>query len=158
MPRRTLWQDEFIDLQVANNGQEAASLVSVTTAVERAGWTLIRMILCVDFGILIPNVNDSVTKVSVGIGIESQEAFAAGTHPDPKTTGDYPVGGWLWHCQYRVADATIAHMPPIHVDKDLRAARMLKNGELFIVVDNVLDIGASQSIVLSGLVRCLFKV
>ena len=40
--------------------------------------------------------SDYVSRIDVGIGVVSAEAFVAGVVPDPQTQADSPTLGWLY--------------------------------------------------------------
>ena len=98
--------------------------------------------------------------MSVGIGIASQEAFAAAALADPQTDTDFPTRGWVWRARYRVWGFA-ADQPAVftrRVDLDLRSQRKLENGEAFINGFNLNQEGVSNTVVVTGLIRQLWLV
>ena len=92
----------------------------------------------------------------MGIGIASQDAFAAGVFPDPDTQQDEPQRGWIWRDDYLVQDSTNTLPPILRVSFDLHSQRKIDRGELYYVVDNNLVVGTAFNIRVKGLIRQLF--
>jgi len=152
------WVDELLDIQVAPGAQANRTLLSNTTVEERVGWTLTRMVFCYSLKAINSGIVDGHQKVDMGIGITSQEAFAAGALPDPEVPSDYPFGGWLYRCRHMVDDNVANGVPAQVFERDLRAQRKLGRGEAYIILVNQTDIGAGFSIVLLGSIRSLYRV
>ena len=92
----------------------------------------------------------------MGIGIASQEAFAAGSLPDPNASNDQPSRGWIYRNRMVVAQNGVGG-PVVHqISRDIRSARKLDDGECYIVVDNDVDLGLAFNVQVVGLVRQLW--
>ena len=157
-----VWVDSTLSIQVASSGQDSRSLITGFSAADTrlAQMTLLRTIIGVDIAYTVHDSGEGSQKVSLGIGITSQEAFAAGTLPDPVLATDYPTRPWIWRAEYRVFGFA-ADQPTIftrRLDLDIRAMRKLENGEVFIVVDNFPIEGVTASITVLGLIRQLWNV
>jgi len=157
--RHTFWVDTTLDLQVTSGSVTAAGLLTNISSVEsRTGMTLIRLILCLDVAHLIHDSGEGIQNVAVGIGIASQEAFAANVFADPNTDTDFPMGGWLFRCRMRTygfaADQAAVYNRVI--ERDLRAKRKLNNGNMFLSGANDAESGTASTIVIAGIVRALF--
>ena len=161
MPR--VWIDTPMNNDVAIGGaQFLSSLMSNVTFAETrlAQMTLIRTIIGLDVARTVHDSGEGSELIGLGIGVVSQEAFAAGTVPDPLTGLDYPTRGWVWRSHYRVFGFA-ADQPTIftrRIDLDLRSQRKLENGEAFFVADAISLEGVSSSIRLVGLIRQLWLV
>ena len=157
--RHMFWVDSMLDLQIANNAIDIEGLLpGLTTNESRMGMTLMRTILCLDIAPLVHDAGEGTQNVSIGVGIASQEAFVAEVLPDPSSSLDFPVGGWIWRCRYRIYSFA-ADQPAVfnrHVDLDLRNKRKLNNGELYLTTENAPEQGTTFTIVVAGSIRCLF--
>ena len=162
MPGRMLWVDTLVNQSTANNGQNAQDLtVNFTSEQTRlAQMTLMRTILRLDIAYTVHDAGEGSQRVTIGLGIESQEAFAAGVHPDPAAIGDFPTRGWVYRAQWRVFGFA-ADQPAVdvaRVDVDLRSRRKLENGLSFIIEQNQPQEGVASSIQVTGIVRQLWLV
>ena len=157
--RHYFWVDTNHALQVASGGKSETSLMTGISSTEsRMGMTLIRLLLCWDLSHLLHDSGEGTQRPAIGIGIASQEAFAAGTLPEPEDDTEFPMGGWLFKCSFRTygfaADAPAAYSRVI--ERDLRAKRKLNNGELFLTLTNVPDGGTAGTVTLIGITRALW--
>ncbi len=157
-----LWIDTVLSQDTASGAQSLKSLMtgfaSIDTRLSRM--TLLRTIIGVDVGPLTHDSGEGSQSVALGIAVASQEAFAAGTVPDPQTDGDFPVRGWVWRAIYRTF-AFAADQPAIftrRIDLDIRAMRKLDNGESYLVTNNAALEGSTHAIRTTGMVRQLWKV
>jgi len=162
MPGKTIWLDTLVAQQIASGGQDLISLMTGVAAIDTrlAGMTLMRTILGLDVAHLIHDSGEGSQYVVMGIGVASQESFAAGTVPDPSVNGDFPPRGWVWRARYRTYGfaADQAAVFNQRIDLDIRSRRRLENGECYLVSDNQVDQGVTGTIVVSGLVRQLWLV
>ena len=99
-----------------------------------------------------------VQSVVIGIGVASQEAFAAGVVADPQTDLDFPQGGWVYRCRHAVIDDSTPGYPTPVIKEDLRSMRKIHRGELFMTVENLAAEGTTFSIRYVGIVRSLIKL
>jgi len=102
---------------------------------------------------------DSLSTVSVGIGVSSLEALAAGVAslPSPASETEYPPRGWLYVSTQPVFQQAESTGVINHVARfkfDLGAMRKIDKGKLFLIMqqDNIL-VGGSMRVV--GRVRTL---
>ena len=100
--------------------------------------------------------------VSCGICVVGREALAAGTASllNPATASDYPTRPWVWKYRSRIFGFA-ADQPAVFVrriDNDLRSQRKLENGELIFRGVNAPEEGVATTLLVSGLIRCLFAV
>ena len=104
-------------------------------------------------------VVDSLSISTLGIGVTSVEAFAAGgvSMPDPSNDAQYPPRGWLYVnsqpvSQQAESTGVLNHMA--HFKFDVRAMRKVDKGILFSTITNTnIIIGGSMRVV--GHVRAL---
>ena len=159
MARPTDWVDTQIDSTISRSGQVNKSLITGLAPEEMRGVTLIRTIISVSVCSSTVAGAWGLQRVDLAIGVTSQEAFAAGVLPDPKTASDKPSRGWVWRTQRLVEQNGASTRIVTHVMADIRGARKIENGELFIVIDNSAAVGGTSfGVAVVGLVRCLMKL
>ena len=155
--RRTNWIDKLLDEQITVGSQANIDLLDQVPAdysVRNA--TVVRMIFDYSISPLIPGQTEAVNHVELGAGVVSQESFLAGVVPDPNTSLDFPLGGWMYRTRHRVQDALVPLSEPISgVFRDIRAQRKLGAGKLFLAVNNTTDVGPTFTVVVLGIVRTL---
>jgi len=162
MAGRMLWVDTVINNDTPSGGQSAIDLAGQFTGEETrlTQMTLMRTIIRMDLAYTVHDAGEGSQRLSFGIGIESQEAFAAAIHPDPQIRGDFPVRGWVYRGIWRVfgfaADQPAVDV--VRVDLDIRARRKLENGVSFIVMDNTPLEGVASAIRELGIIRQLWLV
>ena len=162
MPGKMLWIDTLLEDLVLSAGQGARDLTAQFSSEETrlAQMTLMRTIMRFDIAYTVHDSGEGSQRVGIGIGIESQEAFAAGIHPDPVTIGDFPIRGWVYRGIWRVFGFA-ADQPAVdvaRVDLDLRSRRKLESGLCFFVIDNRAVEGVASAISVTGIVRQLWLV
>ena len=162
MAGRMLWIDRFVNNDTASGGQSALDLtVDFTNEQTRLSqMTLMRTIVRLDIAYTVHDSGEGSQRLALGIGVESQEAFAAGVHPDPETPGDFPTRGWVYRGMWRVFGFA-ADQPAINnraIDLDLRSRRKLENGLSFIVMKNDSVEGVASTVRVLGFVRQLWLV
>ena len=94
--RRTAWIDTLISENTPNAGQDLASLLSNLTKTESQGYTLTRCIIHLYVSLLTVPATVGNQRVDLGIGLASEESFAAGVVPDPSIATDRPISDWVW--------------------------------------------------------------
>ena len=158
----TIWIDTVFDVDVASGTSRTDSLMtgvsSTQTRFDRM--TLLRTIVGLDVARAVHDSGEGSEKVSLGIGVTSQEAFAAGIVADPETASDFPVKGWVWRASYRVYGFA-ADQPAVfnvRIDKDLRGNRKLENGEMYMATTVAALEGSNSSTTIVGIVRQLWLV
>ena len=120
--------------------------------------TLMRTIIGIDIAHLVHDSGEGSQDVTLGIGVTSQEAFAAGILPDPNQETEHPTRGWVWRYRCRTYGfaADQAAVYNHRVDKDVRSRRKLENGECYINIFNTADQGSTGTINVIGLIRQLW--
>ncbi len=105
------------------------------------------------------SVVNGVQALDVGIGVLEQDAFAADITPDPNVAADQTVRGWVWRDRIAVVDnASPEAVRANEVRMDLRGQRRIGDGELALMTVNSPISGTTFSILVVGLIRCLFKM
>jgi len=158
MPRQTDWIDTLVDLNPATGAQDNVSLITGAAPINMRGVTLIRTIIYLGMTSQTTAGAWGVQNLDMAIGITSQEAFAAGVLPDPDIAGDKPSRGWVWRSRQVVTQNGIGAQVLYEVRADIRGARKIENGELFLVVDNNAIAGTAFTMDVTGLVRVLMKL
>jgi len=158
MPRQTDWVDTNNALVITAGSQQSLSLITGLSPGDMRGATLIRTIVRMSLSSTSVAGAWGVQKVDVGIGITSQEAFAAGVLPDPSVSSDRPSRGWVYRDHIAVAQNGAGSPVLEHIREDIRGARKIENGELFLVIDNTDQLGTSAAIRAMFLVRVLVKL
>ena len=107
--RRTAWDDQIVDFDIASGGQALFLLMENVADPEKRGCTLIRTIMGVDVNCAVPGQVSGQQKVSIGIMLVSDDAFVAGAAamPNPATESEFPVGGWLLREQHLLVSETL---------------------------------------------------
>ena len=158
----TVWADTRTTASVASGAQLLVSLmVSLPNLEARFNQlTLLRTIVRMDLAATVRDTGEGDQVVDFGIGIASQDAFAAGAVSDPNVGADYPIRGWIWRSMYRVYGVAIddQNVDVIRIDMDLRGKRKLENGEAFLVVNNAVNQGVAQAVQPTALIRQLWLV
>jgi len=154
--RQTNWVDSLVTMVIANNAQGALNLsAGVPTGGVARGASCIRCIY--DLSFLSETVAGAwgAANDDYGIGVESEEAFNAGTHPDPNAPSDHPIRGWL--VRGRAVSSQNGTGTPVTTRHfgDIRSARKMENGFLVLVVNHNIILGTSYSVRVTGLVRSL---
>ena len=160
MPR--LWVDTTIASTVTIGTQFLLSLMTGVSATQTRfdRMTLLRTIIGLDIARTVHDSGEGSERLAIGIGIASQEAFAAGSISDPDVPTDFPTRGWVWRGQYRIFGFA-ADQPAVdhrRIELDLRSQRKLENGEAFLVADLIAIEGANSTTQLVGIVRQLWLV
>ncbi len=160
MPR--LWIDTDVDLTLASGAGATDSLMTGVSATQTRfdQMTLLRTIIGIDIAHAVHDSGEGSQLVSVGIGVASQEAIAAGVLADPQTDTDFPTRGWIWRARYRVYGFA-ADQPVVfnrRVDLDIRAMRKLENGEAYVNAFNAAEEGTTGAVLILGLIRQLWLV
>ncbi len=157
--RGRAWADTLLS-QTLTSGAATASLNLLTTAPTEDTLTAVRMIINLN---VTPTSGleavDGAQSVDIGIGVTSGEAFTAGAIPDPNTAGDFPARGWLWRERLVIFRGVGAgpidtwHYPVVRAD--IRAARKIDKGRLFITLQLGNMTGAIFDCHVAGIIRVL---
>ena len=154
--RATDWIDTLVAEQTATGAQSLSFLMTGVAPVNVRRQTLVRTI------IELRAYSSSVAgawgtqRLSLGIGITSQEAFAAAVVADPNTSNDQPSRGWIFRTQIVLSQNGEGAQVVFDIRGDIRSQRKLDDGECFIVINNTTDLGISFSVNVTGLVRQLW--
>jgi len=154
--RATDWIDSTVSISTTTGNQTLISLMSGVAPVNVRRQTLIRTIIMLDFYSTTVGGAWGTQSVATGIGITSQEAFAAGVVADPVTANDQPSRGWIYRSRFVVAQNGAGSPILTRVRADIRAARKLDDGECFFVMDNTTDLGTAFTVQGVGLIRQLW--
>ena len=158
----TLWIDSHMLVTIASGGTEHRSLMTGFTAGDTRlrRMTLVRTIIGLDVGYTVHDAGEGSQRVSLGIAVVEQGAFAAGELPDPALATDFPRLPWVWRNQYRVFGFA-ADQPAVftrRIDLDIRSQRKLDNGEAYINMRNAAQEGVSAAVEVTGIIRMLWLV
>ena len=158
MARPTDWIDTRVNLEVPAANAASMSLMTGVAPVNMRGMTVIRTIIRV--GLWSNTVAGAwgVQVLDMAIGIASQEAFAAGVLPDPSIATDKPARGWMWRTTQMVSQNGAGAPVVFTVEADIRGARKVENGEVYLVADNEIGTGTTFQVNIKGLIRQLYKV
>jgi len=158
MPRQTEWVDSLVTLDVATGASSAGLdlMAGAPTVANRVrGGTIVRMIY--DLNLLSTTTAGAfgVAAIDLAWGIASQEAFAAGALPDPNAD-ERPVRGWLYRTRCVVTQNGIGTQIATPCRGDLRAARKLEDGIMFLTMFSTPNGGTTFNTRLLGIIRTLF--
>jgi len=153
--RRRKWEDFLISEVTADGTQDTHILTIDSGTNANKGRTLVRLIVGID---VIPDgaVENSVDNMNValGIGMVSTEAFNAGAFPDPNTSLDSPLTGWMWRW-----NGTVYENPEstrVRIDFDIRSQRKLMYGFPVLIINADANSGTPFNVETRGLIRCLY--
>ena len=158
MARPTDWVDTLVNLEVPAGSQSQTSLVTGLAPSDMRGMTVIRTIIMIQMFSNTVAGAWGVTLGDLGIGIASQEAFVAGVVPDPNVAGDKPPRGWMWRASKCVAQNGAGAPILVELLADIRGARKVENGEVYLVVNNTTLVGTAFQLNVRGLIRQLYKL
>ena len=158
--RKTQWVDSLFDFTIANAGQDVRSLLSTLIGNDTQGMTLVRTIIELSLGPINWTGAFGTQALDMGIGMSAQEAFLAGTLPDPSTSTEFPQNGWVIRTRKGCLNpgSVSAGYELQKIQMDLRSQRRIDDGELYMIMDNFPGLGTAFSIQVTGIVRCLFKL
>ena len=160
MARMTDWQDTIVSELVPSNSTAFNSLLGTLTPADTRGVTLIRTLVRLDFASNTVAGAWGHNQLDFGIGITSQEAFGVGVTalPDPNISNDKPARGWVHRSTQGVAQNGVGSPVVFSLTADIRGARKIENGELFLIMANIAIQGTAFGINVRGLIRCLMKM
>jgi len=160
MPNRRLtdWIDTLVNISAATGAQANVSLMTGVAPVNVRRQTLVRSIVQLQlFSVTVAGAW-GVQIADVGVGITSQEAFAAGVLADPATPGDQPSRGWIYRTRKVVAQNGIGAQVLYEITVDIRAGRKLDDGECYLILENTAVAGTTFTVRASGIVRQLWML
>jgi len=154
--RRTTWVDTLVGFTVANGAQGLVSLATGVSPTFTQEATILRTIYKLYLMSTTVAGAWGVQQVDLGWAVASQEAFAAGTVPDPAVATDFPRLGWM-HRERCMAtqNGTGTGIYELCMG-DSRAKRIISRGEPYLVVDSSNLLGTSFTIEVRGLIRQLY--
>ena len=158
MPRPTDWVDTIINQAVNNGGETIIDLLSSLSPADMRGATLIRTLVSLSFQSGTVAGAWGTQRFDTGIGISSQEAFAASALPDPSSSTDKPARGWIYRTSVGVSQNGAGSPVLFERVADIRGARKIENGDLFIIFNNTAILGTSFNGQVMGLIRLLIKL
>jgi len=160
--RPTIWVDSIINSALAA-GLFVEDLTAALPSTEQQTVTRIVGDIGIYPDVLTANIANA-QAIDIGIGVASQAAFdvpAAGGLPDPRLVLEAPARDWLWVTRLvivkdRPAGETFTLIVP-EVHLDLRAARKIDKGVLFLIAVKTAVIGSANDVLLQGRLRCLIQ-
>ena len=160
MPRTTEWKDNIVSFNLATGAGAFESLVVNFSEPDKRGMTLVRTLLRLNFFSTSIAGAYGVQIVSLGIAVAFQEAFAVGLTAlsDPQTESDRPIRGWVYRTQVAPSQNGIGTPLVTSLTADIRAARKLENGELYVTSFSAAGVGTTFTVAVTGLIRTLFKL
>ena len=156
--RGTTWIDTVVDTDIVTAGEDVVDLMGSFDVDERRGMTITRILLCLYIIANSHGAVDGVQTLDMGIGVASQEAFAAGILSNPNVATEFPLRGWLYRCRHVVIDDSTPGYPSPVVKEDLHAMRKLDTGQAFMVLVNTANQGTTFTISVIGTIRMLVKL
>ena len=122
-------------------------------------YTVVRLILNLVVHFDTVDEAENAGLCHLGVGVTSFEAFTAGVVPDPETSTDYPIHGWLFLgselLQQSLPGAGGIQTRYASFQKDLRASRKVDRGVLYAMFNMINIDGVPQGFI-SGRIRALF--
>jgi len=159
MPSRpTRWVDTVITRDIPDSTQQAQSLMGDLSDSEKRTATVIRIILSMGVWSTTLAGAYGVQRAGFGIGVASEEAFNANVFPDPLSAAEKPTRGWLWRTIKHVSQNGTGTTIVVPVDADLRAARKLENGVLYMLMEASNRQGTTFTTSWEGIARVLVKL
>ena len=155
--RRTRWVDDHVGATIANGGQLNTSLWGAVLQNDLWGGTITRVVGTLDLVSTTVAGVWGVQEAFIGMGVVSQEAFAAGSAslPSPSVDTEYPVGGWILRTNRLVMQNGEGGSFIVHVAFDLHAQRKIDTGEFVLSIQNLAKFGTNFPMAVHGSVRTL---
>ena len=157
MARRTAWVDTLVDVDLASAGTSLVSLLGTLTPINTRATTVVRVLVDI-VGVATTETTQGIQRLSIGIGVASQDAFTVGftAIPSPSTAADEPPRGWVYRASGLVlVGGDLQQQSLVRHTADIRAKRKVDNGELYLVMTNVALFGTTSPLTIVGLVRTL---
>jgi len=156
--RPTTWVDTIMSRALVNGGQQTQSLILEMSAGDKRQATVIRTIIQLSLHSSTVAGAWGVQRVDIGMGLASQESFTAGVVPDPNVATDKPIKGWMWRTSVLVSQNGIGTPITVPIVADVRGARKIEQGELYMVANSISVDGTTFTCSWDGLVRVLIKI
>ena len=158
MARSFRWFDNVIGFDVASGSQNLRSLMGGITLDAGRRSTIARILFSGSWASQTVVGVWGTEVISWGIGISSQEVFAAGIVPDPETEAEFPETGWLMRDRFLISQSS-GDSPVVHNRAyDLRAQRKVGTGELYLVSTQGPIDGTSFASTFHGMCRVLVRL
>ena len=157
--RQRKWAPLKLNENLTNLTGSIKGLNSTLSTAQQEEATLVRTIICVTVLSLAPTSAGAAGQLlSIGVGVTSFEAFNAGggAVANPSVSGEEPLQGWLYQCEYWLLEGAGHRFSPILIEKDIRTARKLGSGVPFVRVENNPGNGVAFSVRVAGFVRSLY--
>ncbi len=158
MARPTDWVDTVLNTSVASGSQGVQSIMTGLTPADLRGCTLIRTLISLQAHSTAVAGAWGIQQLHVGIGIGSQDAVALSAVPDPAISSEKPARGWIYRTTKGVTQNGVGTRIMTEWTADVRGARKVENGEIYIVFDNTVVRGTAFTVGLAGLIRLLIKL
>ncbi len=163
--RPRVWADLKIDDNMSAGGSHLENLL-LNAPVDWQSKTAIRHIARLRvIPTVVANASVSAQLVSIGIGVIARDAFVAASGavtasiPNPSVATDFPINGWIFREQAILVNqqdsGTVEawEMPEFHYD--IRAARKVDRGILFVALVNEDLIAGTTAVKVAGMMRTL---
>ena len=150
--RQMAWTTKHFDSNIAS----AASVILDVALDHERECTVARVLLDLWYDMQLTQAADTAQVIDVGIGVVTEDAFAALAVPDPNSDTDEPMEGWLYLARTNVRfEAASNTYRGGHLQADLRASRKLGRNTLMMHERNSVSEGAAVTIIRRGIVRVL---
>ena len=156
--RTTAWEDTILARDIVSASTQIQSLLLQLDTGEKRLATVIRTLVMFSFYSTTVAGAWGVQRIDIGIGMASAEAFSTASLPSPGISSDKPARGWMYRHSVSVAQNGTGTPVTHHVAVDIRGARKVENGELFVIATSTNRAGTTFTTRWDGLVRCLLKL
>jgi len=154
--RRGVWEDTLLNEAVLSAATNVVTLIGGYSNEQTHGMTLVRTLIGLSLFDTAGEVVEGVMRVTLGIGLASQEAFSTpNATADPAVQGDRPLDGWIFRRSVVTIGSLASATQVTLVNADIRAGRKIDGGELFITMKNELVTGTPHTVRVSGYIRML---
>ena len=159
MPSRpTRWVDTLMTRDVGDGTEQRQDLQGDLGDLEKRTATIIRVILDINSWSTTLAGAYGVQRVVFGLGVAPEDAWAVGVVPDPSAPTEKPVRGWLWWGLVYAAQNGTGAPVLSRIQADLRAARKVENGHIYLVMKSTNRQGTPFTTSVEGTVRILMKL
>ena len=156
MARTPWWHDELVNTAIASGAQGIRDVMGNLSQDETRGSTIVRVILDLDISASPTNGVIGTQMVDIGLGVVSEDAFAASAVPDPSTETDRPPRGWLFRTRCVIYDDIDRTIKGTVCKGDFRGKRRLDAGILALILNNEARDGNTFSVRMTGICRTLY--
>ena len=161
--RKTIWVDTVVVTSVASGAVEEISLLTGISDAEgfTEGWTLIRTLVNLYAIPAAAGAAFGSNLITVGMGQITQDAFVAAALPELGVQFEEPQAGWVFkNIMVTGVNPTEEEWGLIgHMQMDIRSQRKMgSDPEMYLQMQSTLLDGTGQTLRISGLIRCLYKL